>query len=53
MVITYFYDGEPMVNDFISLDAATERGKVFIQFSDRDDDYLIINANDIFSIRLK
>ena len=51
MVIEYFYQGELMVNDFEALDVATEKGKVFITFSDRKGDYLVINANDIFSIR--
>lgn len=51
MVIEYFYKGELNVNDFESLDAATEKGKVFITFSDTEGDYLVINADDIFSIR--
>lgn len=51
MTIEYFYKGEPIVNEFIELDAATEKGKVFITFSERENDYIVINANDILAIR--
>lgn len=50
MTVEYYQDGELMVCDCIAIEKATEGGDLIITFSDKAEDYLIIDRDNFFGV---